>query len=82
MSKGGIDKSHDRFAACCARAASGHVAGPPSKAMNSRRLMRFPRWQHLAFPAGAAALLGAAALGLRPAPTGAPRWRTALRAPC
>lgn len=31
------------IAACCARAASGHVAAaPPSKVMNSRRLMRVP----------------------------------------
>src|ERR1700738_1115412 len=28
-----------QFCACCARAASGHVATPPSTVMNSRRLM-------------------------------------------
>ena len=33
----------------CARAASGHVtAAPPSSAMNSRRLIRSPRWRKLA----------------------------------
>ncbi len=32
------------IAGCCARAASGHVAAaPPSRVMNSRRLMRAPR---------------------------------------
>src|SRR5262249_6903348 len=29
--------------ACCARAASGHTAAPPSSAMNSRRFTRSPR---------------------------------------
>src|SRR5262245_21186845 len=38
--------------ACCARAASGHAAAPPSKAMNSRRFMcPVPRYG-AACPAG------------------------------
>jgi hypothetical protein len=28
---------------CCAPAVSGHAAAPPSRVMNSRRLMRLPR---------------------------------------
>ena len=31
------------IAGCCARAASGHAAAPPSPAMNSRRFIRSPR---------------------------------------
>ena len=31
-------------APCCARAASGHAAAPPSSVMNSRRFIRAPRW--------------------------------------
>jgi hypothetical protein len=31
------------FSGCCALAASGHVAAPPSSVMNSRRLTRSPR---------------------------------------
>jgi hypothetical protein len=31
------------IAACCARAASGHAAAPPSSVMNSRRFTRSPR---------------------------------------
>src|SRR5829696_9139476 len=31
------------FLGCCARAASGHAAAPPSSAMNARRLIRPPR---------------------------------------
>jgi hypothetical protein len=31
------------IAGCCARAASGHAAAPPSSVMNSRRLTRSPR---------------------------------------
>jgi len=35
-----------RFAGCCARAASDHAhAAPPSTAMNSRRLIAFPKAQ-------------------------------------
>ena len=30
------------IAGCCARAASGHAAAPPSSVMNSRRLMGLP----------------------------------------
>jgi hypothetical protein len=28
---------------CCARAASGHAAAPPTSVMNSRRFIRSPR---------------------------------------
>src|SRR5262249_12209330 len=31
------------FAACCARAASGHAAAPPRSVMNARLLTRSPR---------------------------------------
>jgi hypothetical protein len=30
------------IAGCCARATSGHIAAPPRKPKNSRRLMRSP----------------------------------------
>ena len=38
------------IAGCCARAASGHAAAPPSSVMNSRRFMRplHAKWRHTA----------------------------------
>jgi hypothetical protein len=38
------------FPACCARAASGHAAAPPSRAINSRRLMSNTGLPPLALP--------------------------------
>ena len=40
------------FAGCCARAASGHAAAPPSSVMNSRRFTRSPRRRGRAPSAG------------------------------
>src|SRR6516164_4345000 len=34
------------IAACCARAASGHTAAPPTSVMNARRLIVAPRGQN------------------------------------
>ena len=39
MGKSSMMPMRGIFAACCARAASGHAATPPSSVMNSRRLM-------------------------------------------
>jgi hypothetical protein len=36
------------FAACCARAASGHAIEPPSRVTNSRRFIAYPRPQDYA----------------------------------
>src|SRR5436309_1330673 len=37
--RGDVDARAVGIAGCCARAASGHAAAPPSSVMNSRRLM-------------------------------------------